>query len=113
MRWGAVLLTSLAFAGAAYAASPNEDAVKAFVKAVKRGDDLSIAYPSAVSAREVASLRRVKGCDPTNLMRQKDGRYTVVWACSGGVLGMGVEVTEGRLKSVETFDVVKKPNVGR
>ena len=53
----------------AASAGPQEDAVKAVIKAVKRGDDLGAAFPGAISAREVASLRRVSKCTALNLMK--------------------------------------------
>lgn len=95
-------------------AGPQEEAaVKGVVKAVKRGEDLGAAYPGAISAREIASLRRVSKCSATNLMRQEEGRYTIVWNCgSKGTLGMEVRVDEARITSVSTFEVVRRPNPG-
>lgn len=94
-------------------AGPQEGAVKGVVKAVKRGDDLGAAFPGAVSAREVASLRRVSKCSATNLMRQEQGRYTVVWNCgSKGALGMEVRVGDAGISSISTFEVVRRPNAG-
>ena len=97
----------------AASAGPHEEAVKAVVKAVKRGDDLGAAFPGAISTREIASLRRVAKCSALNLMRQEQGRYTLVWNCgSRGALGMEVRVGEGGITSVSTFEVVRRPNPG-
>lgn len=97
----------------AASAAPQEEAVKAVVKAVKRGDDLGAAYPGAISAREIASLGRVSKCSATNLRKQEEGRYTVVWNCgSKGALGMEVRVLEARITSISTFEVVRRPNAG-
>src|SRR4051812_17987189 len=71
-----ILVTALASTASA---GPQEDAVKAVIKAVKRGDDLGSAFPGAISAREIESLRRVSTCEVVNLMKQEKGRYTVVW----------------------------------
>jgi hypothetical protein len=88
-----ILLGALPFAASA---SPQEDSVKAVVKAIKRGEDLAAAFPSAISEREIESLRRVAKCSALNLMRQEKGRYTVVWNCGRkGALGMEVRVSDG------------------
>ena len=100
-------------AGPALGASPDQDTAKRFINAVKSGEDIATGFPEAVSARESVSLRRVKGCDATNLMRQEEGRYTVVWICRGGALGMELKLADGKLLSVETFEVSKQPSVGR
>ena len=95
-------------------AGPQEEAVKAVIKAVKRGEDLGAAFPGAISAREVASLRRVSKCAATHLMKQERGRYTLVWNCgSKGALGMEVMVTDARVTSISTFEVVRRPNTGQ
>lgn len=97
----------------AASAGQQEEAVKGVVKAVKRGGDLGAAFPGAISAREIASLRRVSKCSATNLMRQEEGRYTVVWNCgSKGALGMEVRVGEARITSISTFEVMRRPNAG-
>ena len=95
-------------------AGPQEQAVKAVIKAVKRGEDLNAAFPGAVSAREIASLRRVSKCAALNLMKQEKGRYTVVWDCgSKGALGMQVIVTDAKVTSVSTMELTSRPNTGR
>lgn len=95
----------------AASAGPQEEAVKAVVKAVKRGEDLAAAFPGAISAREIASLRRVSKCAALNVMKQEKGRYTMVWDCgSKGALGMQVLVTDARVTSVSTVEVVSRPN---
>jgi hypothetical protein len=106
-------------AGAVLAALPSvasadaqKDAVKAVVNAIKHGEDLNTTFPGAVSARETASLRRLSKCAATNLMRQAKGRYTVVWVCGReGALGMEVLVTDGRVTSVSTMEVVRRPTL--
>ncbi|HET9640858.1 MAG TPA: hypothetical protein VFP12_16815 [Allosphingosinicella sp.] len=106
------LMAGLLFSALASAASgaPQEDAVKAVVKAVQRGDDLGIAFPGAISAREVESLRRVSKCTALNLMKQEKGRYTVVWHCgSKGALGMEVRVSDSRITSISTMEVTAHP----
>jgi hypothetical protein len=104
-------------AGALLAALPSvasanteKDAVKAVIEAVSNGEDLNAAFPGAISAKEIASLRRVSKCTATNLMRQAKGRYTVVWVCGhDGALGMEVLVTGGRVASVSTMEVGRRP----
>jgi len=108
----AVALTALAFPASAETGA--KDAVKAVVKAVKQGDDLNAAFPGAVSAREAASLRRVSRCSAQNLMKQAEGRYTVVWVCgNGGALGMEVLLTGERVTSVKTMELVSRPTRDR
>jgi hypothetical protein len=95
-------------------AGPPEDSVKAVIKAIKKGEDLEAAFPGAISAREIASLKRVSKCSATNLMKQEKGRYTVVWNCgSKGALGMEVKVTDARVTSVSTMEVTRRPNTDR
>jgi len=107
-----MLLAMLLVASASdAAASPERDAVKAVIDAVKQGEDLSIAFPGAISRQEMASLQRVEKCAALNLMKQKGGHYTVVWDCgSKGVLGMSVEVTDNKVTSVSTMEVEIRPN---
>ncbi|MBV8687120.1 MAG: hypothetical protein JOZ90_01120 [Alphaproteobacteria bacterium] len=106
MMAGAVLLA----APSAASANAEADAVKAVVKAVAHGEDMAAAFPGAVTPREAASLRRLAKCAAHNLMRQAKGRYTVVWVCGhAGALGMEVVVTDGRVSSVSTMEVVARP----
>jgi hypothetical protein len=94
--------------GAAFA-GPQEDAIMSLIKAVKRGDDLSTAFPGAVSAAEIASLQRVARCDALNLMKQAKGRYTVVWDCGAkGAVGMKVLVSHNKVTSVSTAQLVRR-----
>lgn len=87
-------------------ASPNKNAVKAVIKAVKQGDDLSVAFPTAITATEIASLKRVAKCSALNLMKQKGGYYTVVWDCgSKGALRMKVVVSQSSVTSISTAEV--------
>lgn len=110
----ALLALSLMLAASpAAAADPNDDAAKAFLVSLKTGGDLHAAYPDAVSAEDAASLQRLRECKAYNFMRQKRGRYTIVWQCQSETLGMGINVTDGKLVSVETFPVVRRPNVSR
>jgi hypothetical protein len=103
----------LIVAPAAASADSDSDTAKAFVATVRSGGDVQAVHPNAVSDREAASLRRLAGCDPTNFMKQKAGRYTVVWVCrGGGALGMGMNLSDGKLVRVETFEVVSRPNRG-
>ncbi|HYJ83317.1 MAG TPA: hypothetical protein VEW26_10810 [Allosphingosinicella sp.] len=103
----AILLTALPSAAAA---GPQEDAVKAVIKAVKSGEDLSAAFPGAISQKEVESLRRVSKCAAVNLMRQAKGRYTVIWNCgSKGALGMEVMLVGANVTSVTTMEVFRRP----
>ena len=103
----------LAISSPVAAANFEKDAVKALIKSVKQGDDLTIAYPSAVSARENASLKRVAKCSATNSMKQKGGYYTVVWDCgSKGALAMTVMLEDGKISRVSTESVIRQPNVG-
>jgi hypothetical protein len=105
----AILLASFS---AAAAAGPQEDAVKAVIKAVKSGEDLGAAFPGAISPSEVQSLRRVAKCAAANLMRQEKGRYTVVWNCgSKGALGMEVVLVGTKVTSVSTMEVFRRPNL--
>ena len=106
------LILGLALVPAAAWASPDTDAAKAFIKAVKHGDNLISGYPGVVSEREAASLDRVRECDAVNLMKQASGEYTVVWECGGGALGMRMTVSDGKLAHVETFEVAARPNTG-
>lgn len=106
-------ILSAALASAAWA-GPQEAAVKAVVKAVKRGEDLGAAFPGAISERESASLRRVSKCAAINLMKQDKGRYTVVWNCGPkGALGMEVRVADGRVTSISTMEVMTRPVADR
>jgi hypothetical protein len=101
----------LATLATAVAASPEKDAVKAVIKAVEQGEDLSTAFPGAITARESASLQRVSKCAALNLMKHKEGYYTVVWDCgSKGALGMEVVVTAGVVTSVSTMEIVMRAN---
>ena len=94
-------------------ASPDRDSVKSVIKAVKKGEDLGAAFPGAISAREMASLQRVSRCRALNLMKQRGGHYTVVWDCgSKGALGLRVEVTDGKVTSISTMEIVLRPNTG-
>jgi hypothetical protein len=109
----ALVITTLFFAMpcAALAATPDKEAVKAVIKAVKQGEDLATAYPGAISAMETASLQRVSKCSALNLMKQKGGYYTVVWDCgSKGALGMKVVVTKGQVASISTMPIGIQPN---
>jgi len=111
MKFGIVIAAAAAVLSTpAAAADAEKDAVKAVVKAVNHGDDLNAAFPGAVSAREIASLKRVAKCMAQNLMRQAPGRYTVVWVCGQQALGMEVLLTDGRVTSVTTMEVVSRPN---
>lgn len=104
---GAVLATS----PAALAASPEKNAVKAVITAIKRGENLNAAFPGSTTARENASLQRVAKCSALNLMKQAGGYYTVVWDCgSKGALGMKVVVTDGKITSVSTMEIGMRPN---
>jgi hypothetical protein len=95
----------------AASANPEEDAVKTVIKAVTHGEDLNAAFPGAISPREIASLQRVSKCTARNLMKQQKGHYTVVWDCgSRGALGMEVVVTDARVTSVTTMEVVRRPD---
>jgi hypothetical protein len=90
----------------------EKDAVKSVIKAVKAGSDLSAAFPGAITAAEVASLKRVVKCYPMNLMKQEGGYYTVVWDCgSSGALGMKVVVSGSTVASISTMEVGRRPNV--
>lgn len=103
-----VLLAVLPWAASA---GPQEEAVKAVVKAVKRGEDLGAAFPGALSERDIASLRRVSGCSAINLMKQEKGRYTLIWNCGRkGALGMEVRVADAKVTSISTMEVVARPN---
>jgi hypothetical protein len=103
-----ILLAALPTAASA---GPNEEAVKAVIKTVKRGEDLGAAYPDAISAKETASLRRVSKCSAINLMKQERGRYTVVWNCGAkGALGMEVRVVDARVTSISTMELVFRPH---
>jgi len=103
-----ILLAALPVAASA---GPQEEAVKAVVKAVKRGEDLTAAYPGAISEREMASLRRVSKCSAINLMKQEKGRYTVVWYCGRkGALGMEVRVAGSEVVSISTMETVSRPH---
>ena len=103
----------LAFSAPLAAADPEKDAVKALIKSVKQGEDLTIAYPGAVSARENASLSRVAKCSANGLRKQKGGHYTVLWDCgSKGVLAMTVTLTDGKINMVFTESPIRLPNVG-
>jgi hypothetical protein len=100
-----------AFWATSAAASPEKDAVKAVIKSIKHGDDLSALYPGAISPREEASFRRVAKCDAINLMKQPGGDFTVVWDCgSKGALGMRVVIQDGRVSSISTLDIGMRPN---
>lgn len=104
---------ALAMVPMAAPASPEKDAVKDLIKAVKQGSDLSAAYPGAVSSRENASLQRVAKCSATNLMKQQGGYYTVVWDCgSNGALAMKVVLKDGKIGMVTTEGLSMQPNVG-
>ncbi|MEO7826441.1 MAG: hypothetical protein ABIR60_04805, partial [Allosphingosinicella sp.] len=93
-------------------AGPQEDAVKALIKAIRKGDDLNAAFAGAISAKEIASLKRVSKCAATNLMRQEKGRYTIVWNCgSKGALGMQVSVIGTKVASVSTMQVGARPDM--
>lgn len=95
----------------AASANPEEDAVKAVIKAVTHGEDLNTAFPGAISPREIASLQRVSKCTARDLMKQQKGRYTVVWDCgSKSALGMEVLVTDARVTSVTTMELVRRPD---
>lgn len=107
------MLLMLAIAPAAAIGDPDDDAAKAFLVSLKTGGDLHAAYPDAVSAEDAASLQRLRECKAYNFMRQKRGRYTIVWQCQSETLGMGINVTDGKLVSVETFPVVRRPNVSK
>ena len=101
----------LAALPAAASAGPQEEAVKAVIGAVKRGEDLGAAFPGAISQREIASLRRVSKCAATHLMKQEKGRYTMVWTCGRkGALGMEVRVAEAKVTSISTMAVVARPH---
>ena len=103
----------LASASAAVAANPDKDAVKALIKAVKLGTDLTVTFHGAVSPRENTSLQRVAKCSATNLMKQRNGYYTVVWDCgSKGALAMRVMLTDGKIMTVSTESLGMQPNVG-
>jgi len=103
----------LAVSMPAVAANPEKDAVKALINSVKQGDDLTVFFPGAVSAKENASLQRVAKCSATNLMKQKGGYYTVVWDCgSKGALGMKVVLQDGKIGTVSTESLSMQPNVG-
>jgi hypothetical protein len=108
MRNAAILCLLLAPATAW--ASSESDAAKAFIKSVNKGENLETAYPGVVTKREAASLARVRNCSANNLMKQPSGEYTVVWQCSGGALGMRMEMIDGKLSTVQTFEVVRRPN---
>ena len=112
MRIGIVLAgLFLAASPTALAAKSDKIAVRELISAIKRGEDLSAAYPSALSEREIASLRRVAKCQATNLMKQESGRFTVVWVCGlKGALGMEVLVRDGKVTSVSTFEVERRAN---
>jgi hypothetical protein len=95
----------------ALAANPQKDAVKALIKAIKRGEDLRVAYAGAISDREVASLSRVTKCDALNLMKQPGGEFTGVWDCgSKGALGMEVRLVADKITSISTMEVGMRPN---
>lgn len=102
----------LAILPSASSANPQEDAVKAVIKAIAQGEDLNAAFPGAIKADEIATLHRLARCTAHNLMKQAKGDYTVVWACGGKVaLGMEVLLTGDRVASVSTMEVVRRPNV--
>lgn len=92
-------------------AQSEKDAVKAVINAVKQGNDLGTIFPGAITAKEIASLKRVAKCAALNLMKQKAGDYTVVWDCgSKGALGMRVTVDQGKVTTISTMEVLVRPN---
>ena len=114
MNWALVTYAGLLAVSSPLAAADVEKAaVKALIKSVKQGEDLTIAYPGAVSARENASLSRVAKCSANGLRKQKGGHYTVLWDCgSKGVLAMTVTLTDGKISMVVTESPIRLPNVG-
>jgi len=91
-------------------ANPQEDAVKAVVKAITQSEDLDAAFPGAISPKEIATLHLLSKCTAHNLMRQKKGDYTIVWACSKTMLGMEVLLTGDKVTSITTMAVYRRPS---
>lgn len=90
-------------------ANPQENAVKAVVRAVTDGEDLNAAFPGAISEKEIAALRGVSTCTADNLKRQAKGRYTVVWFCGKkAALGMEVLVADDRVTSISTMEILRR-----
>jgi hypothetical protein len=109
----AVILAGIAFAVLPAAASANaqEDAVKAVIEAITHGEDLPAAFPGAIGAKELSTLQRLSKCTAHNLMRQKKGDYTIVWACGEQLLGMEVLLTDAKVTSISTMAVFRRPDV--
>jgi hypothetical protein len=107
----AIAALTVAMLASPSAAGPQEDAVKRVIDAVRHGDDLRTAFPGATAAGEIAWLQRLAGCTANNLMRQSKGHYTVVWYC-GSTLARGMEVVlaNGRVASITTMEVFRRPN---
>jgi len=103
----------LAVSPTASSANPQEDAVRAVVKAIVQGQDLNAAFPGAISAKELPTLQRLSKCTAHNLMRQAKGDYTLVWVCGPKTeLGMEILLTDNRVTSVSTMEVFRAPKFG-
>ena len=93
-------------------ANPQEEAVKAVVAAIANGEDMIARFPGAISPKEIPTLQGLAKCTAHNLMRQKKGYYTIVWVCGAQMLGMEILLTDGRVTSISTMEVYRRPKYG-
>jgi hypothetical protein len=85
-------------------ASPDTDAVKRFVTAVRKGQDLMAGeFAGAVTADVAAKLAMVAKCSAQPPMKAPFG-IVVIWDCSreknGGAMGATFHVQNGKINSV-------------
>ncbi|HEY1607255.1 MAG TPA: hypothetical protein VGF77_16830 [Allosphingosinicella sp.] len=100
----------LAALPSASSANPQEDAVRAVIRAITHGEDLNAAFPGTISAKDIAALPHLSKCTAHNLIEQRKGDYTVVWACGSKIaLGMEILVTDNKVTSISTMEVFRRP----
>jgi hypothetical protein len=109
----AVMMAGIAFAAlpSASSANPQGDAVKTVVAAIAHGEDQHARFTRAIAAKDLPILQRLSACAAHNLMRQKKGDYTLVWACGSKLLGMEVLLTDDRVTSISPMKVSRRPSV--
>ena len=104
------VLISLALASLATPAMAKSDlsVASSFAKAVRKGNNLDVAFPGVVNSTDAAALRGVAGCNSESPNRQAKGKYFIIFDCGRkGAIVAEILVTDGRLTSVSTSGAVK------
>ena len=108
--WLAAALSSSAHASTAMPEAVNDNLAKSVMVAVKSGRSLAPDFIAEVPAKEIDNLAALAACKPMDFNKLKRGRYAIIWQCAKAPRGLLLNITDGKLISVEVTDVERRPN---